>query len=64
VANGLFWSAMVSELKQYLRLRREGDLPDEQEVADFMGMGSVYRLVKRFSLANLLGKNRRPTDGS
>ena len=45
---------MLPELRQYLRLRREGELPDEQEVAEFMGMGSVYRVVQRFSLANLI----------
>lgn len=61
VANALFWFAMLSELRQYSRLRREGELPDEQNVAEFMGMGSVYRVVQRFSLAKLFGKKK---DGS
>lgn len=56
LANALFWFAMLPELRQYVRLRREGDLPDEQQVAEFMGMGSVYRVVKRYSLANLFAK--------
>jgi glycerol-3-phosphate acyltransferase PlsY len=56
IANALFWYAMLPELKQYVRLRREGQLPDEQEVAEFMGMGSVYRVVQKYSLANLLAK--------
>ena len=45
IANALFWFAMIPELRQYLRLRREGELPDEQKVAEFMGMGRVYRVV-------------------
>ena len=44
---------MVLELRQYLDLRREGELPDELQVAEFMGMGSVYRIVERFSLTSL-----------
>jgi glycerol-3-phosphate acyltransferase PlsY len=56
IANALFWFAMLPELKQYFRLRREGELPDEQEVAEFMGMGSVYRVVQRYNLVNLVRK--------
>lgn len=56
VANALFWYAMLPELRQYFRLRREGQLPDEAEVAEFMGMGGVYRVVQRFSLVRLMGK--------
>jgi glycerol-3-phosphate acyltransferase PlsY len=60
IANALFWYAMLPELRQYFRLRGEGELPDEQQVAEFMGMGSVYHVVKRFSLTNLFAK--RMTD--
>jgi hypothetical protein len=56
MANGLFWYAMLPELRQYFRLRSEGKLPDEEQVAEFMGMGRVYELVQRFSLRRLLGK--------
>ncbi len=54
VVNGLFWFAMIPELKQFLQLKKEGEIPDEQQVAEFMGMGSVYRLVKRFSFVSLI----------
>ncbi len=63
LANALFWFAMLPELRQYLRLRREGELPDEQQVAEFMGMGSVYRVVQRFSLATYLGRRRMAPPG-
>jgi hypothetical protein len=56
IANALFWFAMLPELRQYFRLRREGKLPDEEEVAEFMGMGKVYRVVKRYSLVNWIGR--------
>jgi glycerol-3-phosphate acyltransferase PlsY len=58
IANALFWYAMLPELRQYFRLRREGEMPDEEQVAEFMGMGSVYRVVKRYSLVSLLGHSR------
>jgi glycerol-3-phosphate acyltransferase PlsY len=57
-ANALFWYAMLPELRQYFRLRRDGQLPDEQAVAEFMGMGGVYRVVQRYSLVNLIVKAR------
>ena len=54
VASALFWIAMIPELRDYFRLRREGLLPDEEEVADFMGMGSAYRAIQRYSPAKLI----------
>jgi glycerol-3-phosphate acyltransferase PlsY len=63
LANALFWSAMLPELRQYIRLRREGQLPDEQQVAEFMGMGSVYRVVQRYSLVNLIRKKEDSSSG-
>jgi len=62
IANALFWFAMLPELRQYFRLRREGELPDEQQVAEFMGMGSVYREVKRFNLTDLFKKTRAASE--
>ena len=56
VGNALFWVAILPELRQILRLRKDKDRPDEEQVAEFMGMGGVYRVVKRFSIANLIGK--------
>ena len=63
LANSLFWFAMFPELRQYLRLRRDGELPDEREVAEFMGMGSVYRVVQRYSLVNLIRKKEESSSG-
>ena len=63
VANGLFWTAMLPELRQYSRLRREGKLPDEQELAEFMGMGSMYRMTQRYNLRSLLAKLGLGQDG-
>ena len=63
LANALFWFAMLPELRQYIRLRREGQLPNEQQVAEFMGMGSVYRVVQRYSLVNLIRKKEDSSSG-
>jgi len=62
-ANILFWFAIMPELRQILRLRTDAERPDEQQVADYMGMGNVYRLVKRFRLSDVIGKVKKG-DGS
>ena len=62
VASALFWIAMIPELSEYFRLRREGLLPDEQEVADFMGMGSAYRAIQRYSPAKLIQRRANRTE--
>jgi glycerol-3-phosphate acyltransferase PlsY len=54
VANALFWFAMLPELRGYFRLRGEGQLPDQQEVAEFMGMGSAYRAIQRYSPVKMI----------
>jgi glycerol-3-phosphate acyltransferase PlsY len=59
VASALFWIAMIPELREYFRLRRDGLLPDEQEVADFMGMGGAYRAIQRYSPARLIQRRAR-----
>ena len=59
MANALFWFAIMPELRQIFQLRKDEERPDEQQVAEFMGMGSVYRVVKRFSLASLIGKEKK-----
>jgi glycerol-3-phosphate acyltransferase PlsY len=56
VANALFWYAMLPELRQVFRLGREGRLPDQQKVAEFMGMAKVYGMLQRYSLAKLIAK--------
>ena len=63
VASALFWVAMIPELREYFRLRREGLLPDEQEVADFMGMGSVYRVIQRYSPVRLIQRKVKGSRG-
>ena len=63
VANALFWYAIWPELSQVLRLRTAEERPDEQQLAEMMGMGSVYRVLERFSLANLLGKKEEDERG-
>jgi hypothetical protein len=45
-----------TELRQYFRLRREDKLPSEQELAEFMGMGSMYRVAHQFTIRSLLAK--------
>jgi glycerol-3-phosphate acyltransferase PlsY len=60
--NALFFFAMRRELRQYFRLKREGKLPDPQAVAEFMGMGSMYRIARRFSLARLFSRRGTASD--
>ncbi len=57
-ANFVFWLAMLPDLKEYFQLRKAGEIPDEQEVAEFMGMGSVYRFIKRFNIVKLFRKKK------
>jgi glycerol-3-phosphate acyltransferase PlsY len=57
-ANALYWTAMIPELRQYFRLRDEDKLPDSSEVADLLGMRSVWQVVRRFSLPSLLARLR------
>jgi glycerol-3-phosphate acyltransferase PlsY len=62
VASALFWIAMIPELREYFRLRRGGLLPDEQEVADFMGMGGAYRAIQRYSPAKLIQRRAKGSE--
>jgi glycerol-3-phosphate acyltransferase PlsY len=62
VANALFWYAILPELRQVLRLRKDRERPDEQKIAELMGMGIVYRLVKRLRLANLIDKKKKDNE--
>jgi glycerol-3-phosphate acyltransferase PlsY len=59
VANAMFWFAILPELRQVLGLRQAEERPDEQRIAEIMGMGGVYGLVKRFRLANLIGQEKK-----
>ena len=54
IAVGIFWFAMRDELKRFLELSQENKITDQKIVAEFMGMGSVYGLVERFSIPSLI----------
>ena len=58
VANALFWLAILPELRQVLGLRKDKERPDEQRIAEIMGMGRIYNLVRRFRLENLIRKKK------
>jgi glycerol-3-phosphate acyltransferase PlsY len=58
VANALFWVAMLPELRQMVSFIRAGTMPDSSEVADLMGMGSVWRVVRKYSLPALIKRLR------
>jgi hypothetical protein len=45
VVNALYWYAMRSELKQYVRLRRAGHLADRTQLFAFMGMNRMDKLT-------------------
>jgi len=49
--NIIFLLAMIPEMKQYLRLRREGKGDDLAEVMQLTGMGrGIYKMAKRFGV--------------
>jgi glycerol-3-phosphate acyltransferase PlsY len=56
LANAIFWFAMRKEVKRFLELRKENIITDQKIVAEFMGMGSMYGLIERFSIPALLKK--------
>jgi glycerol-3-phosphate acyltransferase PlsY len=62
VANALYWTAMIPELRQYFQFKAEDKLPDSAEVADLLGMRSVWQIVRRFSIPSLLAR-LRASDG-
>lgn len=58
VANTLFWLALVPELRQVGRFRTDGSLPDEQTIAELLGMGRFWSRVSRFSIPSVLHRVR------
>jgi glycerol-3-phosphate acyltransferase PlsY len=58
-ANMIFWFAMRSELARFLELRKENMITDQKIVAEFMGMGSMYGLVERFGIPNILKRIKK-----
>lgn len=59
VANLLFWTAMIPELRQAVRFQSEGTLPDQQTIAELLQMGSFWRKVEPFSIPALIQRSRR-----
>jgi glycerol-3-phosphate acyltransferase PlsY len=57
-ANALYWTAMIPELRQYFQFRAEGKLPDSAEIADLLGMRSMWQKVRRFSIPSLIARFR------
>jgi glycerol-3-phosphate acyltransferase PlsY len=58
IANALYWTAMIPELRQYFRIKAEGKLPDSSEVADLLGMRSMWQAVRKYSVPSLLARFR------
>jgi hypothetical protein len=46
--------AMLLELRQYFAFKAEDKLPDSAEVDDLLGMRSMWQVVRRYSLRNLI----------
>ena len=59
LANAIFWFAMREELKRFLELRKENKIADQKVVAEFMGMGSMYGLIERFSIPNVIQRIKK-----
>jgi glycerol-3-phosphate acyltransferase PlsY len=57
-ANVLFWVAMLPELRQMSSYITAGSMPDSSEVADLMGMRSVWQVVRKYSVPSLLRRMR------
>lgn len=53
-ANLLYWTAMIPELRQFFDFRSKGELPDSSEIADLLGMRSMWQAVRRYSIPSLL----------
>lgn len=58
VANLLFWTALIPELRQVARLRSERTMPDEQTIAELLGMGSFWARVSPYSIPSILNRRR------
>jgi hypothetical protein len=58
VANALYWTAMIPKLRQYFEFKAEDKIPDSAEVADLLGMRSMWQVVRRYSVASLIGRTK------
>ena len=59
VANLLYWTAMIPELRQYFAFQSEGTLPDQAEIADLLGIRSMWVAVRKYSIPVLLKRLRQ-----
>ena len=50
---------MIPELRQAVHFKSEGTLPDEQVIAELLGMGSFWQKVSPYSLRNLTRRGRQ-----
>ena len=64
LANAIFWYSMRGELKRFLTLKRQNKLPDQKVVAEFMGMGSMVRLIHRYSIPTLVKRLKESSSNS
>ncbi|MEE4194387.1 MAG: glycerol-3-phosphate acyltransferase [Anaerolineae bacterium] len=58
LANLIFWFAMRKEIARFLELRRKKEIQDQKIVAEFMGMGSMYGFIERFSIPGIIRRWR------
>jgi glycerol-3-phosphate acyltransferase PlsY len=58
VANAIFWTAMIPELRQAAAFASADSVLDSSKVADVMGMGKMWRVVRKYSIRSLLGRLR------
>jgi glycerol-3-phosphate acyltransferase PlsY len=57
-ANLLFWTAMIPELRQAAAFVSPDARLDSSEIADVMGMGKMWQVVRKYSLPSLLKRLR------
>ena len=58
VANALFWVAMIPELRQATAFVSSDTKLDSAKIADLMGMGKMWEVVRKYSIRSLLGRLR------
>jgi glycerol-3-phosphate acyltransferase PlsY len=59
--NIIYWWSMRPELRQYVEYQGKGVAPTQEELAEFMAMGTgLGRFMDRYSIPALLRRSRRP----
>jgi glycerol-3-phosphate acyltransferase PlsY len=60
-ANIVYWYSMRPELSQYFRYQGQGVAPTQEELAEFMAMGTgLGRFMDRYSIPALVRRSRQP----